>query len=322
MEVALAPVLVTVLLASVRSDMPDLPHPIPYQGSKRNLAKVIGVYVPERMGTWYEPFAGSAAMSLWIAANRAPCKIVIGDSLEPMAELWRAIVARPDTVAAQYEIVWRGQQPNDQSYFNTVRTRFNASGDPVDLLYLTCRCVKNAVRFNSRGQFTQSVDKRRLGMRPEKMRAALLGAAHLFKGNVEVRSGDWLQTTEDATPADFIYMDPPYLGTSIGRDRRYAEWMSQERLIKGLAQMGSRKLRFGLSYDGRSGERVYGPPLPANLGLTHLLLHAGRSSQATLNGEQADTYESLYLSPGLFTAPSISRYEPRERTLELGFAAS
>ncbi len=302
--------------------MADLPHPIPYQGSKRNLARTIGVYVPERIETWYEPFAGSAAMSLWIAANRSPRKMVIGDSLEPMAELWRAIVARPEAVAARYEAIWRGQQPDDPGYFNEVRTRFNANGDPVDLLYLTCRCVKNAVRFNSRGHFTQSVDKRRLGMRPEKMRTALLGAAHSFHGRVEVRSGDWLQTTGDATSADFVYMDPPYLGTSIGRDRRYAEWMSQERLIGGLAQMRDRNLRFGLSYDGRSGERVYGPPLPATLGLTHLLLHAGRSSQATLNGERADTYESLYLSPGLFTAPSTPRHEPKERTLEFGFATT
>lgn len=35
-----------------------LPHPIPYQGSKRVLAPLIGHYVPDRIRTWYEPFAG------------------------------------------------------------------------------------------------------------------------------------------------------------------------------------------------------------------------------------------------------------------------
>ena len=37
-----------------------LPHPIPYQGSKRNLAPDILRYFPEQIDVLYEPFAGSA----------------------------------------------------------------------------------------------------------------------------------------------------------------------------------------------------------------------------------------------------------------------
>ena len=220
----------------------------------------------------------------------------MADSLLPMVELWRAVLKRPDTVADKYESVWRGQVDGPLTYFNQVRERFNTFHDPVDLLYLTCRCVKNAVRFNAQGRFTQSVDKRRMGMRPDKMRRELSGAAQLLKGRAEVRQGDWLATTSDAAPTDFVYMDPPYLGTSTGRDRRYAEWMSQERLIGGLRQFRNRGLRFSLSYDGRCGDQTYGPPLPDELGLIRLLLYAGRSTQATLNGIKAETYESLYLS--------------------------
>ena len=54
-----------------------------------------------------------------------------------------------------------------------------------------------------------------------------------------------------------------------------------------------------LSYDGSCGTKVYGPPLPDDLGMTRLHLHAGRSSQATLNGTVDETVESLYLSQGL-----------------------
>ena len=275
------------------------PHPIPYQGSKRVLAPMIGHYVPEVIDVWFEPFAGSAAMSLRAARARRPKKFVIADSLIPMVQLWRQIISDPESVSDRYEEVWRGQIAREITYFNAVRDRFNQFNDPVDLLYLTCRCVKNAVRFNRHGLFTQSVDKRRMGMKPDKMRRELLGAAFLLRDRTEVREGDWLLTTEDATPADYVYMDPPYLGTSVGRDRRYAEGMPQERLIAGLREFRSRDLRFGLSYDGQSGERTYGPPLPEDLGLTHLLLHAGRSSQATLNGRRAETFESLYLSHGI-----------------------
>jgi DNA adenine methylase len=238
-------------------------------------------------------------MTLW-AAHRGVAKYyVIGDSLEPIARLWLAIITRPKTTADKYEGIWRGQRVGDIDYFNGVRARYNDERDPVDLLYLICRCVKNAVRFNRNGAFTQSVDKRRLGMRPEKMRAAIEGASFLLKGSTEVRIGDWLDTTQDASKHDFLYMDPPYLGTSIGRDKRYAHQMEQERLIEGLRSLRARDIRFGLSYDGMTGTKEYGPPLPDELGMTRLLLHAGKSSQATLSGRDEETIESLYLSPGL-----------------------
>jgi DNA adenine methylase len=211
-----------------------LPHPIPYQGSKRSLAPLIAAYVPKKINTWYEPFAGSAAMSIWAASTGAAKNLVIADSLEPIVELWRAMIDKPDEIARRYEIIWQGQKAGVPDYFNQVRARYNNEREPVDLLYLICRCVKNAVRFNKQGAFTQSVDKRRLGMRPEKMRDAIMGVSSLLKNRTEVRLGDWLDTTSDARPSDFVYMDPPYLGTSVGRDKRYAHQMLQERLIGGL----------------------------------------------------------------------------------------
>jgi len=96
-------------------------------------------------------------------------------------------------------------------------------------------------------------------MRPDKMLAAVEGASSLLRGRTEVRTGDWLDTVADAAAGDFVYMDPPYFGTSEGRDRRYAEWMTQERLIGGLTAMSGRGLRFALSYDGACGGKEYGP---------------------------------------------------------------
>lgn len=279
--------------------MQKLPHPIPYQGSKRNLAPLIATYIPAEIDTWFEPFTGSAAMSIWAAHHRRPKRIVLGDSLEPICALWRAILEHPERTAKRYAEIWHGQKEGDWEYFNRVRERYNSERDPVDLLYLICRCVKNAVRFNGKGRFTQSHDKRRLGMHPEKMTRAITGASMVLRGRTEVRHGDWLATTADAGPRDFNYMDPPYLGTTIGRDKRYAEQLPFERLVAGLKVLLERGVPFALSYDGQTGLKVYGPPLPDELGLTRLLLHAGKSSQATLSGRSEDTIESLYLSPGL-----------------------
>ena len=50
-----------------------------------------------------------------------------------------------------------------------------------------------------------------------------------------------------------------------------------------------------VSYDGRTGDKTFGEPMPKSLKLSLVDIHAGRSSQATLLGRNSDTYESLYL---------------------------
>lgn len=238
-------------------------------------------------------------MTIFAAHHRIADRFVVSDSLAPMVDLLRSIVAAPERTAGRYREVWEGQRPGETGYFNEVRERYNADRDPVYLLYLICRCVKNAVRFNGSGRFTQSVDKRRLGNHPDKMSGSIAGVSAILRGRTEFRVGDWKDTSSDARSVDFVYMDPPYLGTSIGRDKRYHQQLTQEALCGGLEGLLGRGVPFALSYDGMTGGREYGPPLPDSLGLTRLLLHAGTSSQSTLSGRKEETVESLYVTPGL-----------------------
>lgn len=277
----------------------SLPHPIPYQGSKRRLAPIIAEHLPDKIKTFYEPFSGSAAMTIYAAHYSVASRFVIGDSLAPMVDLLRTIVEQPEQIANRYQALWLGQKEGDFGYFNRIRERYNNERDHVDLLYLICRCVKNSIRFNRSGCFTQSVDKRRLGMRPDKMRSSIFGVSIILRGRTDFRIGDWTETTTDASSKDFIYMDPPYLGTSTGPDRRYHRQIAQSELVGGLKKLCWRGIPFALSYDGTTGGREYGPPLPESLGLTRLLINAGRSSQSTLNGRKEETIESLYLTQGL-----------------------
>ncbi|HDX4050452.1 TPA: DNA adenine methylase [Enterobacter soli] len=288
--------------------MKSIPHPIPYQGSKRKLAPVINSVMPRDIRCFYEPFAGSAAMTLFMAGNDAAERFVVGDKFPTLIKLWEMIVENPHHVIDEYAAIWKGFDGENHNYFNDVRERYNATQDPVALLYLVCRCVKNAVRFNAKGRFTQSADKRRKGMAPEKMAIAVEGASKLLKGRVEFRIGDWQVTSGDAETQDFVYMDPPYLGTSIGKDKRYHEQLDRDSLVSGLALLNTRDIRFALSYDGMTGDKEYGPALPEDLMMSRLLINAGQSSQATLNGLKAETVESLYLSSNLKTPAKTRLY--------------
>jgi len=286
-----------------------LPHPIPYQGSKRNLASMIlAVIQGRRFRRFYEPFAGSAAMTIAASHAKVADAFILGDSLAPLMSIWNQILTAPHALANAYEKIWENQLDQDEGYYYRIRDEFNQSYDPAKLLYLLARCVKNAPRFNQQGQFNQSVDKRRLGMRPDKMRHEILAASTLLAKHATAMCADFETTLKEAARTDIVYLDPPYEGTTTGDNKRYHQGLERERLIAALESLNSRGVPFLLSYDGQCGEKVYGSELPASLRLTRLGLNAGRSSQATLNGREEVTIESLYVSSNF--ASSCTKIDP------------
>jgi DNA adenine methylase len=274
----------------------SVPHPIPYQGSKRRLAAAILSYVPvSRYARLIEPFAGSAAVTLAAASRKVFSSYVIGDALEPLIGLWEMVINDPTEVADQYEKLWTREREKPIDAYYEIRTEFNVDRNPAKLLYLLARCVKNAVRFNPAGEFNQSPDKRRTGTRPQLMKVELVAAHRLLAGSCQAVHGDFMSLFLSAQEGDFFYLDPPYQGTSQGRDQRYIAGVSRHRIIEALTILNEKRIPFILSYDGFCGERNYGDPLPSTVA-HRILFDVGRSSQATLNGRDDVTTESLYVS--------------------------
>lgn len=278
-----------------------VPHPIPYQGSKRGLAHAIVACFPVSLSRLIEPFAGSAAVSLAAAAAGSVASFVLNDVNTPLMRLWDAIIHQPRGLADDYEQLWQAQQGQERSFYLAVRAEFNHTQRPAELLYLLARCVKASVRYNAQGAFNQSPDHRRRGTQPDTMRRQLLATSALLHGRVQLSSTDYHAVLHLAQPDDLIYLDPPYRGVCGQHDSRYLHGLDSDAFVAALAQLNARGIAYLVSYDGRTGSKTFGPPLPAALDLRRIELHAGRSSQATLLGRAAHTYESLYLSPALLT---------------------
>ena len=274
-----------------------VPHPIPYQGSKRRLAVQILALLPRGGSRLIEPFAGSAAVTLAAAARRSYAQYLIADALTPLAGVWSLIVSEPEALVVGYERLWRDQLNDPRDAYDQVRTEFNKTHDPAALLYLLARCVKASVRFNSEGQFNQSPDNRRLGMRPSTLRSEVMAAHALLRGCTEVRAAVFQETLACARSHDVVYLDPPYQGVSGARDRRYVQGVSLRDLTAELHRLNERQVPFVLSYDGTRGDKTYGQDLPADLRLLRVPAFWGRSAQATLSGRDETTVESLYVSP-------------------------
>ena len=275
------------------------PHPFPYQGSKRSICRYILPYVPAGADRLVEPFCGAAAVSLAAAVRGRAKRFWLNDANAPLMALWREILERPMQLADGYERLWREQRPDRKAFFFQARRQFNQTHAPHLLLYLLARIVKGAVRYSADGQFNQSADNRRWGMKPEAMRMQLLGVSAALADRATTSARDFRSVARETTVDDVIYMDPPYQGTSSTRDHRYYGGLPFADFVAALRTMGAAGKSYIVSYDGQTGTKKHGEPLPADLGLRHLHIHAGRSSQSTLLGRNCETVESLYLSPAL-----------------------
>ena len=155
------------------------------------------------------------------------------------------------------------------------------------------------MRYNAKGGFNQSPDNRRLGRNPQMMRDDILRVSHLLKGKTEIFSMDYFKILDKATSDDLIYMDPPYQGTGASGGFNYSGNIEFENFVVSLFELNHKNIPFILSYDGRTGDKTFGIPLPENLGLTKIEINAGRSTQATLHNRKETTFEAVYLSPSL-----------------------
>ena len=277
----------------------NIPHPIPYQGSKRCIAREIIAYFPNNVERLIEPFAGSAAVSLAAACHQKAYSFWLNDINEPLANLWSGIINRPEEVANAYRKLWEEQEGKERAYYDLMRQQFNATQHPEYLLYLLARCVKAAVRYNSNGEFNQSPDNRRRGTRPATMKAQIVGASAILRGRTSITSYDFHDVLTQVTPADLVYMDPPYQGVYSSHDHRYLGSIDYKSFVASLEELNANGVSFIISYDGGTGTKKFGKALPDPLNLVHKEIKAGKSSQATLLGHNEDTYESLYLSPAL-----------------------
>ncbi|MFH0965874.1 MAG: DNA adenine methylase [Planctomycetota bacterium] len=294
-----------------------LPHPIPYQGSKRNIAADILGYFPGQVATLIEPFAGSAAVTIAAAARELARRYWLNDLNKPLMDLWDQIINHPEAISRMYNDLWHGQEDNPREYYDRVRDKFNLTGRPDLFLYLLARCVKASVRYNANGEFNQSPDNRRCGARPSTMRRMILSTSGLLKGRTRITSRNYRDIIAKAKTEDLVYMDPPYQGVCGNRDSRYLTGVQLCEFVEALKELNQRGIRYIVSYDGRTGKKVHGKVLPSELELTHVEIDAGRSSQATLLGREDVTVESLYLSPALSRdLPNISR-RPHHKTIQM-----
>lgn len=225
-----------------------------WAGGKRQLRSELIRRLPDRWGTYYEPFIGGGALLVELANRGRLKKAVIGDKNPELVNLYRVVKQDPDGLFCALS---QEKFRNDAESFRKRRAEFNAligTGKcPVDraahLVYLNKHSYNGLWRVNSKGHYNVPFGKNARPSLPSHQ--SLLSFSRMLKG-VTLIHADFGRIVRTATRGDFVYFDPPYL--PLSKTARFTDYTNggfsfedQERLAAVFRRLADRGVRLMLS---------------------------------------------------------------------------
>lgn len=203
--------------------------PIKSQGIKTKIVPLIMSSIRwNGAGRWIEPFVGSGA----VVFNVQPRSALLTDSNVHIIGLYQGVQSghiSPRSVQEHLEREGGKLLCQGEDHYYHIRDRFNANGDPLDFLFLNRACFNGLIRFNKEGKFNVPFCRK-----PERFRQAYVTKicnqiawvqAILAGKDWTFEVSDWRDTMSKTEPADFIYIDPPYIGRHTDY---YNNWTEDE----------------------------------------------------------------------------------------------
>ena len=163
--------------------------------------------MPARYGTYFEPFAGGAALFFSIA----PAKAILCDLNERLVRTYRGVAAEVERVISLLS-AW----PHDRDFFLEMRRADTASMDDAALaawfIYLNRTAFNGLYRVNRKDQFNVPFGRytNPTICDPETLRQASVALRRCARIDV----ADFEESVSSAVSGDFVYFDPPYVPVS------------------------------------------------------------------------------------------------------------
>jgi DNA adenine methylase len=175
-----------------------------WAGGKRRLLPALLEHVPERFGTYYEPFVGAGALFFELRPKSA----VLADLNQELIHTFRMVRDDVDSVIEQLK-----QMPITRSFFYHLRSarvcQGSAAWQAARFIYLNKTCFNGLYRVNRKGQCNSPYGDYASPVVCDEQR--LLDCA-------KVLEGVWLNAIDFESIVfgsdDFVYFDPPYVAIS------------------------------------------------------------------------------------------------------------
>lgn len=178
-------------------------------GGKRQLLGAIEPLVPERFGTYHEPFVGGGALFFHLGHRPA----VLSDANE---RLVRTYLGVRDACEKVIERLAAHRAQHDKAFFLRMRD------EPIDeredhevaawFIYLNKTAFNGLYRVNSRNRFNVPFGDYK---NPSICDAENLRACARALAGVEILVEPFDTVLDRARPGDFVYFDPPYVPLSV-----------------------------------------------------------------------------------------------------------
>src|SRR5579872_6307561 len=208
-------------------NLPPLVPPLKCQGIKTKLVgEIQRLAQTQDFHRWVEPFCGSCVVAL----NVQPKRAVLADTNVHIIALYREIQSGRLTPAlAKGFLAEEGEKlrHGGETYYYTVRERFNSQPTSLDFLFLNRSCFNGVMRFNRHGKFNVPY-----GHKPERFaQAYVTKISNQIRHIAKVISAcDWTfsvadfrQTLASAESGDLVYVDPPYAGRHVDYFNSWSE---------------------------------------------------------------------------------------------------
>ena len=221
--------------------------PIKCQGIKTKLVPIIQQVVSwDGNGKWVEPFVGSGVVGF----NMLPKQALFCDSNPHIINIYNDVKSKeitPENTRAFLEAEGKKLSKGGADYYYAVRERFNEQNKPLDFLFLNRSCFNGLIRFNGSGNFNVPYGHKPNRFSPAYITKIVNQIAYVYDA-VQLNQWNFICqdfeiTIQSASPGDFIYCDPPY----IGRHVDYYNGWNEEQEIKLYQLLKETSARFVLS---------------------------------------------------------------------------
>lgn len=186
-----------------------------WAGGKTKLLAEIRENMPERFGTYYEPFFGGGAICFGIQPNIA----VINDKNRELMNCYRQtrdnlelLINELDTLAINHSEEFYYQIRNEFNNRKAANNELNYR-DAAMFIYLNKAGFNGMYRENLRGQFNiPSGHRKNVSLYDREN----IEEVSNFLQNTEIRTGDFEDVCNEAVAGDFVFLDSPYHNTFDG----------------------------------------------------------------------------------------------------------